>query len=252
MSTDTNITATPLPPAAKAQPTPAARFGRGRILRLVFGGLGLLGALAFIGAGAASTWALETKRDSAGYFSTATRRFDTSSYALATESLDATTGWVSWAERLGGRIRITAASTDATKPLFIGIAHTEDVDRYLASVEHDQVGDLVLDPFSVRYRRRSGHAPTRRPNTLGFWRATAVGPGTQTIDWPLKSGHWSAVVMNADGSRSVAVDARLAAQASDVWWIVAALFVLGGLSLLGGGALVSSGIRAKAPARKEG
>jgi hypothetical protein len=145
------------------QPMPASRFNRGRVPRLVFGGLGLLWALGFIGAGATATWALGSKRDGSGYFATSTHYFHTSSYAFATESLDATNGWVSWADRLGGRVRITAKSVDARKPLFIGIARTEDVDRYLANVEYDEVGDLKLDPFSVQYHRQSGGAPRMRP-----------------------------------------------------------------------------------------
>src|SRR5262249_18440862 len=136
-------------------------------------------------------------------------------------------------------------------PLFIGIARTQDVDRYLANVAHDQVGDLKLDPFSVQYQPQSGHAPTVIPTAIRFWDTKAVGTGAQTISWPLRSGHWSAVVMNADGSGSVAVNARLAAHVSYLWWIVAGLFVLGGLSLLGAGALAYSGIRTKTQAPTE-
>jgi hypothetical protein len=239
MSPDATLTSAP------HESVSAARFDTGRVLRLVFGGLGLLAALAFIGAGATATWSLESKQDGSGYFATGTHRYQTSSYALATESLDSTTGWVSWAERLGGRIKITATSTRPAKPLFIGIARTQDVDRYLGNVSHDQIGDLKLDPFGVQYQPRRGHAPAVRPTAVRFWDARAAGIGTQTISWPLRSGHWSAVVMNADGSRSVAVDARVAAHVSDLWSIVAALFVLGGLSLLGGGALVYTGRRAR-------
>ena len=241
------------PPASgtAAEPLRPPPFDTGRVLRLVFGGIGLLAALAFIAAGATGTWTLESKQDSSGYFATGTHRFQTSSYALATESLDATSGWVSWAERLGGGIKITATSTDPKKPLLIGIARTQDVDRYLANVAHDQVGDLKLDPFSVQYQRLSAGAPAVRPTAVRFWDTKSVGTGTQTINWPLRSGRWSAVVMNADGSRPVAVNARVAAHVSYLWWIVATLFVLGGLSLLGGCALAYSGIRTKKPAATE-
>jgi hypothetical protein len=247
MSSSTALTS-----KAATKATPTTRYSRGRIVRLVFGGLGLLAALAFIGAGATATWALESLRDGSGYFATSTHQFHTSSYALSTQSLDATTGWVSWAQRFGGRIRIAATSTNQAKPLFVGIARTEDVDRYLADVEHDQVGDLKLDPFSVQYERENGRAPAVQPAALRIWKAKATGTGTQTVNWPLESGHWSAVVMNADGSRNVAVDARLAAHVSYLWWVVAGLFVLGGLSLLGGGALVYTGIRTKRQVTKEG
>jgi hypothetical protein len=66
------------------------------------------------------------------------------------------------------------------------------------------------------------------------------------VSWPVEKGHWSAVVMNADGSRTVGVDAQLAARVSHVWWIVIGLFVAGGLSLAGGGALAYSGARTRA------
>jgi hypothetical protein len=54
--------------------------------------------------------------------------------------------------------------------------------------------------------------------------------------------------MNADGGSRVAVNAQVAAHVSYLWWLVAALFTLGGLSLLSGGALVYSGFRGKTEA----
>jgi hypothetical protein len=57
--------------------------------------------------------------------------------------------------------------------------------------------------------------------------------------------------MNADGSRNVSIEARLAARVSDVWWIVIVLFVVGGRSLASGGALVYSGARTQAQVTDE-
>ncbi len=228
-----------------ASAQPARRRGRGRVLRLVLGSLGVLVALAFLAGGAALVWGLETHSDAGGYFTTHTHRYQTSAYALSTESLDV--GGVAGAleDRLA-RIRIAATSTAAAKPLFVGIARTQDVDRYLARVEHDELRDISFDPFGIHYRRLGGNAPTALPATQRFWRTQATGTGTQTISWPVETGRWSAVVMNADGSRAVRVDAQLAARVSGVWWIVAGLLVLGAVSLLGGGALLSSAARTRA------
>lgn len=126
------------------------------------------------------------------------------------------------------RLRIRATSSDAAKPLFIGIARTEDVARYLA-----------------RVRRLGGGAPAVRPSTQRFWQMHASGTGTQTLSWPVKSGQWSAVVMNADGSRNVSVDAQLAARLSGAWWFVVALLALGALALAGGILLVRSALTGK-------
>ena len=226
---------------------PARRFDRDRGLRLVFGSVAVLAALAFFAGGGALTWALQTQRDSSGYFTTKTHHYQTSSYALSTESLDVggTTGALE--DRLG-RLRLTATSAAATKPLFVGIARTKDADRYLAYVEHDELRDIESDASSIDYRRLGAGAPSALPATQDIWRAHATGSGTQTITWPVEKGQWSAVAMNADGSRNVSVDAQLAARVSHVWWIVIGLFVVGGLSLAGGGALVYSGTRRRAPA----
>jgi hypothetical protein len=226
----------------------ARRFDRDRGLRLVFGSVAVLAALAFSAGGGALTWALQTQRDSSGYFTTNTGHYQTSSYALSTESLEVGGMTGALGDRLV-RLRLTATSNVAAKPLFIAIARTEDVDRYLAHVEHDELRDIDSDASSIDYRRLGAGAPSALPATQDIWRAHATGSGTQTITWPVEKGHWSAVAMNADGSRNVSVDAQLAARLSHVWWIVIGLFVLGGLSLAGGGALVYSGTRGRATAR---
>lgn len=225
---------------------PARRLVRSRVPQRVLGSLGVLAALAFLAAGIALTWGLETRRDGSGYFTTNRHHYQTSSYALATQSLDVNGAWA-----LADRLRITATSTDAAKPLFVGLARTNDVDAYLADVEHDELRDIEFDPFSIDYRRLGTGAPTAPPATRSIWRARTTGTGTQTISWPVEKGRWSVVVMNADGSPRVSVDAQLAARVSFVWWIVIGLFVLGGLSLLGGGALVRSAVRTRTPATGE-
>jgi hypothetical protein len=213
-------------------------------VRLVFGSLGLLAALAFFAGGVALTWGLETQRDGSGYFTTSPHHYRTSSYALSSQTLDV--GGITGAlERHLARFRISATTTGPARTLFIGIARRKDVEAYLARVAHDELSNIEFDPFSIDYRRLGAGAPTAPPATQNFWRARATGTGTQTISWPIERGRWSAVVMNADASPGVSVDAQLAARVSHVWWIAIGLFVIGGLSLLGGGALVRAGVRTR-------
>ena len=241
MSTDTHAPGAPRSASAPAA-TPTQRAGRGRIVRLVFGSLGLLVGLALIGSAIAGIVGLETKRDATGYFVTHRHHYQTSSYALSTESLSV--GGVIGALEAGlVRIRIAATSNDAAKPLFIGIARTADVNRYLAGAAHDELRDISFDPFTIDYRRLGTGAPTELPSTRSFWQTQASGTGTQTISWPVKKGQWSAVVMNADASRNVSVDAQLAARLSGAWWFAAAFIALGAVSLVGGIAFVRSGTR---------
>jgi hypothetical protein len=215
----------------------AEQTRRRSVPRLVFGSLFLLLALALFGGAIAGIVGLENNRDATGYFVTHTHHYRTSSYALSTETWDV--GSVTGAlEASLLRLRITATSDNTAEPLFIGIARTEDVAGYLASVEHDELRDITFDPFKIDYRRVGTGAPASRPATKSFWQAHASGTGTQTISWPVKSGQWSAVVMNADGSRNVSVDAQIAARLSGAWWFVAGFILLGALALVGGIALV--------------
>lgn len=221
---------------------PTQHLGRGRVARLVLGGLALLAALALIGSAIAGIFGLETNRDATGYFVTHTHHYRTSSYALSTESLNV--GGVTGTLEAGlVRLRIAATSDDAAEPLFVGVARTADVNRYLDRVEHDELRDIDFDPFKIDYRRLGTGAPKALPSTQSFWQTRASGTGTQTISWPVKKGRWSAVVMNADGSRNVSVDAQLAARLAGAWWFVAAAFALGALALVGGAVLVRSGVR---------
>jgi hypothetical protein len=183
--------------------TPASRSTGARIA--AFTGAGIVGllALVLIAVGGVSLWANGEKDDS-GYLSTGTDRFATSTYALATDNLDLDSrgaGWLIDSDRYG-KVRLKVDSR-AGKPVFVGIARTDDVTRYLRNSAHAVVTDVSYSPFRAEYR---GHAGAQRPTLPAdqrFWAASAHGSGAQTLTWDVKHGSWSVVVMNADGSRGV-------------------------------------------------
>ena len=87
-------------------------------------------------------------------------------------------------------------------------APTRDVNAYLDQVQHDEITDLDVDPFTLD---RSGHAGEARPAMPGaqtFW--TASSADGRPLDWKVRSGEWSVVMMNADASPGVSVDATRA------------------------------------------
>ena len=72
-------------------------------------------------------------------------------------------------------------------------------------------------------------------------RVTPVaGPGTQTLTWTVKSGNWMVVVMNADGSRPLSVQASGGATLPALPWIATGLLVAGFACLTGGVLLIAS------------
>lgn len=223
-------------------------FGAKRILLLVVGSIAVLVALVLFVGGSAAVWGL-SQRDDSGYFTSGAHELSTGSYALASESLDVGPDIPGWLDDRFATVRIQASST---QPVFIGIGRAKDVEHYLANVRHAQITDMDTNPFSVSYRQQNGTAEPAPPASQDFWSARASGSGTQTISWPVAEGKWSVVAMNADGSRSVSVDARLGARVASLGWAAIGLLAGGGLVLLLGGGLFYLGVRQPRPGLRTG
>ncbi|HEY1277784.1 MAG TPA: hypothetical protein VGF25_22945 [Thermoleophilaceae bacterium] len=218
------------------------RHGAGRIALLVGGVLTALTAVGALALGGVALWA-DGEKDSHGYLSTDGHRFATGTRALASESLDID---LDGAEKLVdttdlGDIRLKVSS-ESGKPVFAGIARSDDVAAYLRGVAHSEVTDLDYTPFDATYANRAG---TRKPGAPGdqrIWVASTQGTGEQTLDWDAKDGDWSVVVMNADGSSGVAADVKAGAKVpylKEIGWGgigggIVLLLVATGLIVLGG------------------
>ena len=212
-------------------PTPPADQGRGlgKILLTVFGSIGALVAVALL-VGALVLGIAHTQRDADGFFTTSTERHATGAYALTHEGVRI--GDVSelpnWVDERFGTVRVNATAGERT-PLFVGIARTADVERYLHGVAHEQVADFD----AARTRLVAGGEPRGAPGGETFWAASTAGTGTQALEWELAEGTWSVVLMNADASRGVAADVELGAR---VGFLPAAAILVAILALLIGAA----------------
>jgi hypothetical protein len=204
----------------------------------VFGSLAVLLALVLLAAGGAGIYAL-TQRGDDDYFTSKVHRLATPTYALASSSIDISDvpGWI--ADGFAN-VRIEAISP---KPVFLGIGSTEDVSAYLQRVPHTQITDFDTDPFRVTSHPVPGAGRPAPPASQRFWAAQASGSGSRTVTWSVESGKWSAVAMNADGSRNVLIAFRVGAKIPSLeWWTIGLL--AGGLVFLAlGGWLVYRGVR---------
>jgi hypothetical protein len=198
--------------------------------------------------GAYGLW-LDTTQRSGGYVMTSSERFSTGGYALATRTLQISSDVPSflYGRDWLGDVRIRGASADPRGPLFIGIAHEQDVDRYLEGVAHSEVTDVNGDPFGTTYRPSyhlvAGGRPAIPPTRATFWVARVAGGGGQSLTWSVRQGRWAVVVMRPDGSRGVAADLAAGAKLPALLWVSIVVLVLGTLALAAGAGLIYLGGR---------
>jgi hypothetical protein len=225
--------------------TPAHRGTR--IAAFVAAGALALFAFGLLASGGVLLWA-DGQKDEHGYVSSDAERFATTTRALTTDNLDLDLDGVDAIVDRGayGRVRLEV-SGDGDAPVFVGIARTDDVTRYLRDVDHAVVEDLDTLPFRADYREHAGASAPAPPAQQRFWDAEAHGAGTQTLTWDVRDGDWSVVVMNADGSPGVHADVSAGAKLGfldEAGWV---LLGMGGLALTGALAFAFFGGRPPRP-----
>ena len=228
-------TASTGPPARRAQGPRIAAM-------LAFGALTLF-SLGLFAAGGLALWG-DGQKDDQGFITRDSDRFATSTRALTTDNLDLDLNGLDEivGENSVGKVRLKVDS-NADKPVFVGIAPTRDVSRYLHGSAHTVISDVDYSPFRAEYSERPGHGTLAPPAGERFWTASAHGAGAQTLTWDAEDGDWSVVVMNADGSPGV--DAGVSAGAKlgfldELGWV---LVGSGLLVLAGAGASLYLGVR---------
>jgi hypothetical protein len=215
-------------PPAMEQPPPRGRrsgWTGGGVVSVVAGSLLGLIALGLIAAGVAGLVWNGTQRDD-GYLTSSTVQFRSSGYAVSGDRVrvggDADWGWQG---SVLGKVRIRVTPADPARPIFVGIAATGDVFRYLSGVAWSRV--QRIGESHVEYTDISGGAPSQPPSGMSIWLAKAQGTGTQAVTWRVHGGDWSVVAMNADGSRGVAFRANAGATVPWLLWVGVGALVLG-------------------------
>jgi len=207
----------------------------GRTVAVVAGALAAILALGAFAVGGVLLYA-DGQKDHDGYLSTASHRFHTSTYALATDDIDLDTDAPDvFVNGSGlGHLRVHATS-NAGKPVFVGVARTRDVDAYLRGTAHATVTDVEDGPFErfrPEYRTDATGARPAPPAQQRFWTASTSGPGARTLNWKARDGRWSVVVMNADASKRVDTAVKVG---TDAPWLTAAAW-----TSMGAGALIAA------------
>lgn len=229
------MTTTSIPPRTP----PADRTWSGwRTVLVVMGALLALVGVTLFAVGGVGLWA-QHQRDGDGYFTAGPARVSTSSYALTAPALDI--GGVGpdafYTDDFLGKVRINIESTSGT-PVFVGIGPAADVAAYLKGVGHDEVVDFDVDPFRLTTTARVGDKQATSPADQSFW----VASGTETLNWTARSGDWSVVIMNADGSPKLDAELSVGGTLPAVEGITIGALIGAVLLLLLGSAIVVSTI----------
>lgn len=214
-------------------------WGLGSVLSIIFGGFMLFVALGLVVGGGTLVWSQNALTDGEGYMVTTPTRLAVSSYAIVQDDIDVHmgSGWMmnpTSADIVSIKVSV---DSNTNQPVFVGIAQRQYVENYLSGVNVDRLITYAWAPVGVRasgtpvYQTITGGAPSAPPTAQSFWVASSSGTGTQTVTWTPTSGEYWIVVMNADGSKAVDVDALVGARVTILNWI--------GWGLLFGGFIVA-------------
>jgi len=224
---------------------PGSSIGVGKIVLIVLGAVSLLFGLALAAAGGVVLFAQSAFRDAQGYFVSGSHPFTSSGYAVTSERLDLGVNPERGAFQVGGifTLRLRVASEGAPA-IFVGVGPSSDVDTYLARSAHDQVTDVELDPYRATYRTVPGDTPPGPPAAQTFWARQQTGTAEQTLVWQPRSGRWTVVIMNADGSRPVAAQMSVGVRVRFLTWIAMGLLIAALVAFIAGGLMLYFGVRA--------
>ena len=143
------------------------------------------------------------------------------------------------------RLRIRAERTDGGS-VFVGIARDEVIEDFIQGGSFATIRDLEFGPFDYRSVSLGGRRDLPIPDPDVFT-VSAAGEGEQTVEWPIQAGSWRAIIMNADGSAGVDVEANFGIRFPYLRGFAIAGMVIGGLFLLFGILLLVINLR---PRRK--
>ena len=180
---------------------PARRTRRMKIPLLVLGSFTVVLAVGLLALGGGALWA-DGEKDGRGYITSDAERFTASTAALVTDDLDIDLDGSFVGLDDAGTLRLDVRPA-GDEPMFVGIARSDDVDRYLDGVAHTTLTDVAYDPFEADTRDHAGARSAPKPAKQDIWVASTRGAGPQELTWDVEDGDWSIVAMNADGSPGV-------------------------------------------------
>jgi hypothetical protein len=206
-----------------------------RVILIVLGALILLiGAAAAVGGAA-----LVIVFGPDGTASSGSNHVTSSRVALvaAIDDIKGAKGFASAVGRIQLQLRV-----DSSQAAFVGVGPAASVERYLAGAPIDRVTDLEVDPFDLSTQPRPGTAQPPAPGEQTFWTVSDTGSHAR-VNWRVADGNYHLVVMNADATPNVDVDAGASLTVPHLFGIGLGFLIAGVVILLLGVFLIVRGAR---------
>lgn len=208
-----------------------------KIMLVIFGVLFALAGVASVTSGGFVLGLYRSHSAPSGFFTSASQTVGSNGFALTAPDINGqlVAPWERWVlSRAGATMRVTGSSK-LPAPVFIGIAPTALVSKYLSGVAHDRITSIDMTSRSVRFDHVNGKTVPAPPEEESFWVAKVTGTGSQTLEWALREGDWALLIMNGDASAPVVADMRLGARFGIIYPLIVGL-TAGGIVLLAVGA----------------
>lgn len=197
--------------------------------------------------GALLLWAQGTQRDADGFYRSGDQVATSAGRAVTVSDVDIDPGPPLASDAALDRqltLRLGARARDGAV-VFVGVGPRDEVARYLDGVARDEVTELDGPGNTVESRPVPGGAVPAAPGTQTFWTASTTGAGEQAVSWPVRAGHWTVVVMKADGSAGLDLAASAGIRIDFLTPVAVGMLVLGGLVLVGTVVVAALGTRAE-------
>ena len=220
-----------------------------KIILVIFGVLFALAGVVSVASGGFVLGLYRFHSAPSGFFRTPAQTVGSNGFALTAPNINAqlVAPWERWVlSQAGATMRVTGSSK-LPAPVFIGVAPTARVSKYLSGVARDRITSIDLTAGSVHYDHVNGKTVPAPPEEESFWVAKVAGTGSQTLEWALREGDWALVIMNGDASAPVVADMRLGARFGIIYPLVVGLTAAGVVLLAAGATLMVFGSR---PRRK--
>ena len=136
-------------------------------------------------------------------------------------------------------VRLRVESQSPSQGIFLGVASSPALEAYLGGANYAVIESFRRESFALSYRMSGDDAPAVAPTTIDIWTDSTWGTGEQILDWEVRSGDDSFVVMNETGSEGMSFEASVGARVPFLRPIGVGLLIGGGITLALGTVLLA-------------